>query len=126
MPRITRIPFSYYESGFLLLQTGQILCTEWLLMSGRVITGIVAFCIAGTGVFVGNMLTMMMIGEINRKRREDDLVSYFGFTPGKARMIVREYRRLYQDGKLHIYSYLIVVAVIAAMMTVAVCARIIG
>ena len=95
-------------------------------MSGRVITGIVAFCIAGTGVFVGNMLTMMMIGEINRKRREDDLVSYVGFTPQKARMIVREYRRFYPDGKLHIYSYLMVVAVVAGMITVAVCARIIG
>jgi hypothetical protein len=97
------------------------------LISGRVITGIVALCIAGTGVFVGNMLTMMMIGEINRKRREDDdLVSYFGFTPQKSRMIVREYRRLYPDGKLHIYSYLMVVAVIAGMITVALCARIIG
>lgn len=95
-------------------------------MSGRVITGIVAFCIAGTGVFFGNMLTTIMIGEINRKRREGDLVSYFGFTPQKARMIFREYRRLYPYGKLHIYSYLAFVAVIAGMITVAVCARIIG
>lgn len=95
-------------------------------MSGRVVVGIVAFCIAGTGVFLGNMLTMIMIGEINRKRGEDNLVSYFGFTPQKSRMIIREYRRLYPDGKLHIYSYLAVVAVIAGMITVAVCTRIIG
>lgn len=95
-------------------------------MSGRVITGIVAFCTAGTAVFLGNMLTMIMIGEINRKRRDGDLVCYFGFTPQKARMISREYRRLYPNGKLHIYSYLAFVAVIAGMITVAVCARIIG
>jgi hypothetical protein len=95
-------------------------------MSSRVITGIVAFCLAGSGVFLGNMLTMIMIGEINRKRREGDLVSYIGFTPQKARMIFREYRRLYPDGKLHIYSYLAVIAVVAGMIAVAVCARIIG
>jgi hypothetical protein len=95
-------------------------------MSGRVIIGIFAFCVAGTGVFLGNMLTMIMVGEINRKRQEGDLVSYFGFTPQKAQMIFREYRRLYPDGKLHIYSYLAVVAVIGGMITVAVCVRIIG
>lgn len=95
-------------------------------MSGRVIIGILAFCIAGTGVLLGNMLTMIMIGEINRKMGEGNLVSYFWFTPQKSRMIVREYRRLYPDGKLHIYSYLAIVAVIAGMITVAVCARIIG
>jgi len=95
-------------------------------MSARAIIGIVAFCLAGTGVFVGNMLTMAMIGEINRKRREDDLVSYFGFTPQKSLMIFREYRRIYPDGKLHIYEYLALAAAIGGMITVAVCARIIG
>ena len=95
-------------------------------MSGRVIIGIAAFCIAGTAVFLGNMLTMIMIGEINRKRREGDLVGYFGFTPQKSRMIVREYRRHYPDGKLHIYSYLALAAAVAGMIIVAVCARIIG
>jgi hypothetical protein len=95
-------------------------------MSARVIIGIVAFCVAGTGVFLGNMLTMIMIAEINRKRQEGDLVSYFGFTPQKSRMIFREYRRLYPNGKLHIYSYLALAAVVSGMITVAVCARIIG
>jgi len=95
-------------------------------MSGRVIIGIFAFCIAGAGVFLGNMLTTTMIAEINRKRREGDLVSNIGFTPQKSRMIVREYRRLYPDGRLHIYSYLSLAAVIAGMIAVAVCTRIIG
>lgn len=95
-------------------------------MSARVITGIIAFCVAGTGVFLGNMVTMIMIGEINRKKSEGDLISYLGFTPQKSRMIIREYRRLYPSGKLHIYSYLALAAVISGMITVAVCARIIG
>jgi hypothetical protein len=95
-------------------------------LSARVLIDVAAFRIAGTGVFLGNMLTMMMIGEVNRKRQESDLVSYLGFTPQKSQMIFREYRRLYPDGKLHIYSYLALAAVVSGMITVAVCARIIG
>jgi hypothetical protein len=95
-------------------------------MTVRVMVGVSAFCVAISGVFLGNMLTMIMIGEINRKRPEGELLSYFGFTPGKSRLIFREYRRLYPDGKLHIYSYLACGAVIAGMLTVAVCARIIA
>jgi hypothetical protein len=72
------------------------------------------------------MLTKIMIGEVNRKRPESNLVSYVGFTPQKSRMIVTEYRRLYPDGNLHIYSYLALAAVVTGMITVAVCARIIG
>jgi hypothetical protein len=97
-----------------------------MLMSVRVITGVVALCLAATGVFVGNMLTMVMIGEINRKKREEEIVSYFGFTPWKAQRIFGEYRRLYPNGKLHIYSYLTYACVVAGMITVAVCVRIIG
>jgi hypothetical protein len=104
----------------------ELLRTDWVPMSTRVIIGIVGLCIAGSGVFLGNMLTMIMIGEINRKRQEGDLVSYFGFTPQKSRMIFHEYRRLYPNGKLHIYSYLAVAAVVSGMIIAAVCARIIG
>jgi hypothetical protein len=95
-------------------------------MSARGIIGIVAFCIAGSAAYLDNMLTMIMIGEINRKRQESDLVSYFGFTPRKVLMIFREYRRLYPDGKLHLYSYLALAAGAFGMITVAVFARIIG
>jgi hypothetical protein len=50
------------------------------------------------------MFFIMMIGEINRKRQEGNLVSFFGFTPLKTLRIFLEYRSLYPDGKLHIYS----------------------
>jgi len=46
----------------------------------------------------------MMIGEINRKREDGKLISYFGFTPPKTIRIFDEYRRLYPHGKLHIYA----------------------
>jgi hypothetical protein len=78
------------------------------------------------GVFLGNKLTAIMIREVNRKRPEGDQLSYFAFTPQKSRMIVREYRRLYPDGNLHTYSYLALAAVVAGMITAAVCTRIIG
>jgi len=126
LKRMNDIGFSRRSCRFVASGWAKLLRTVSLLMSGRVIIGIVAFGVAGTGVFLGNMLTMIMIGEINRKRQEGDLGSYFGFTPQKSRMIFREYRRLYPKGKLHIYSYLALAAVVAGMGTVAVCARIVG
>ena|GEM_PF-3709943 len=56
-----------------------------------------------TGVFLKNMFLIMMIGEINRKRQEGNLVSYFGFIFPKMLQIFREYRSSYPDGKLHFY-----------------------
>jgi hypothetical protein len=73
-------------------------------MSPKVIAGIIAFCVAMTGLFVSNMFVTMMIGEINRKRSPGNLVSYFGFTALKMQRIYDEYRRLYPDGKFHRYS----------------------
>ena len=70
----------------------------WLVM------GIIAFCLALSGVILANMFVMMMIGEINRKREDGKLISYFGFTPPKTMRIFDEYRRLYPNGKLHIYA----------------------
>jgi hypothetical protein len=73
-------------------------------MSPRAITGIVSFCVALTGLFLSNMFLFMMIGEINRKRQEGNLVSYFGFALPKMLRIFGEYRRQYPGGKMHIYS----------------------
>ena len=95
-------------------------------MSTRVIIGIIFFCVAMTGIFLGNIFTMMMIGEINRKRQEGNLISYFGFTPLKSVQILREYRSSYPDGKLHIYSLAAVALMIIGMIGVAVCIGIIG
>jgi hypothetical protein len=43
-------------------------------MSTRAIVGIISFCIAMTGIFLGNLIQTMMIGEINRKRQDGNLV----------------------------------------------------
>jgi hypothetical protein len=74
-----------------------------------------------SGGFLANMFLMMMIAEINRKRPENDLVSYFGFTFFKMRRIFREYRRLYPGGKLHIYSRMSFAVSVISAFTVFVC-----
>ena len=62
-----------------------------MLMNARVITGIVSFSLALTGLFLANMFLAMMIGEISRKRQDGSLVSYFGFTFPKMWRIFGEY-----------------------------------
>ena len=48
------------------------------------VIGIIAFCLALSGVILANMFVIMMIGEINRKREHGKLISYFGFAPPKT------------------------------------------
>jgi hypothetical protein len=72
-------------------------------MTTPVMTGLVSFAIAMTGLFLANMLLVMAIGEINRRTDEERHLSYFGFTPAKMLLILREYRCLYPDGRLVIY-----------------------
>jgi hypothetical protein len=95
-------------------------------MSARIITGIVSFCLAMTGLFVANMLLTMMIGEINRKRQNGNLVSYFGFTFPKMLRIFGEYRSSYPGGHLHLYALAAFAVAMAGLISVAVCLRIIG
>jgi hypothetical protein len=95
-------------------------------MSARAIIGIFFFCVAMTGVFLGGMTMVMMIGEINRKRQEGNLISYFGYTFPKMLRIFQEYRSLYPDGKLHIYHLAAVAVMFIGWIGVAVCIGIIG
>jgi hypothetical protein len=95
-------------------------------VSIRILIGIISFCIATTGTIVANMLLIMMIGEINRKREEGNLVSYFGYTFPKILQIHREYRNLYPNGKLHIYELTSFALAMISAISLAVCLRIIG
>jgi len=95
-------------------------------MNARVITGIISFCFTLTGLFLANMLLTMMIGEINRKRQDGNLVSYVGFTFPKMLRIFNEYRTSYPNGKLHIYALTAFVFAMIGLVSVAVCLRIAG
>ena len=68
------------------------------------VIGIIAFCLALSGVILANMFVIMMIGEINRKREDGKLISYFGFTPPNTMRIFDEYRRLYPNGNCTFYA----------------------
>jgi hypothetical protein len=94
-------------------------------MSPRLFIGIVSFSVFMTGIFLGNMFMVMMIGEINRKMPDENLVSYFGFTYSKLTRIFHEYRQSYPGGKLHIYYLVALGACLAGILGVAVCLRII-
>jgi hypothetical protein len=95
-------------------------------MSERAIAGIVSFCSVLTGLFLANMFLMMMIGEINRKREEGNLISYFGFTFPKMLRIFGEYRRSYPSGKLHVYALGAFGLATLGLISVAVCLRILA
>jgi hypothetical protein len=94
-------------------------------MSTRAIIGIISFCVSLTGAILGNMTLIMMIGEINRKRQEGNLISYFGFAFPKLLRIFREYRNLYPEGKLHIYNLTAVAIMMIALIIMGVCIGII-
>jgi hypothetical protein len=89
------------------------------LMSTRVIVGIACLSAATTGLIVANMFLYMMIGEINRKRAEGNLVSYFGFAFPKMQRIFSEYRVKYPNGRLHIYALVAFAAAMVGLLGVA-------
>lgn len=95
-------------------------------VSSRVFTGIILLGLAVSTLFLSNLFVTMMIGEINRKRQESDLISYFGFTFPKMVRIFREYRRLYSGGKLHVYALISFAVAMLSLVIVAVCLNIIG
>lgn len=94
-------------------------------VNGRLLIGIISFAVSMTGVILGNIFLMIMIGEINRKRQDGNLVSYFGFVGPKVLEIAAEYRRLYPRGKIAIYTWASAALAYIGMISVAVCLRII-
>lgn len=88
-------------------------------MTAKVIVGVTAFCVALTGVIVANVYLTMMIGEINRKRQEGNLVSYFGFTAFKTQRIFDEYRRSYPQGRFHQYAMIAFGIAVIGLLTIA-------
>jgi hypothetical protein len=95
-------------------------------MTSRLVAGIILFGISMTGVFLANIFLTMMIGEVNRKRPEGDLVSYFWFTGDKIFRIFREYRHEYPGGRVHIYTLGATALGFVGFLGVAVCLGIIG
>lgn len=93
-------------------------------MTATVVVMIVAFCVGLSGVFLANMFITMMIGEINRRRSDADLLSYFGFTPAKIFRLFSEYRSLYPEGHLHVFALACFACTMVGFIVVAVCLQI--
>ena len=55
-------------------------------------------------LFFSNILITAMIGEINRRRPDNDQLSYLGFTPTKSVKVFTQYRRLHPEGRLHLLA----------------------
>jgi hypothetical protein len=66
------------------------------------VTVIVLGSVSISSCFLSNVFVFRMIGELNRKRPDNDQVSYFSFTPSKTGMIFRTYRQMYPRGRFHI------------------------
>jgi hypothetical protein len=95
-------------------------------VNAHIIIGILSFCVGMTGVILGNMFQLMMIGEIKRKRQQGDSLSYVGFWPAKIARIHSEYRGLYPNGKLHLYTLTAFALQIIGFVTFGVCLLTIG
>lgn len=96
------------------------------ISSIRVIVGIIFFCLGLAAAIASGIFTIMMIGEINRQRKEDNQISYLGYHPLKMVQIPSEYRRLYPNGRLHQYANATFIIMAIALIIMAVCFRIIG
>jgi len=90
-------------------------------MSAGIVTLIILLGISLSAIYLGNILFLAMIRQINRKRPEEDLFLYpeLGYT--QSRKILREYRRLYPGGKLPTYMWASFAASLIAMVLVVIC-----
>lgn len=57
-----------------------------------------------SSIVIANLIDAMIVGKVNRRRAESDQISHFGWTLSKSNFLIKEYRELYPNGKLHYYS----------------------
>jgi hypothetical protein len=69
-------------------------------MSTNILIALVLFAFAQACVVVAGYLQWIIIAEVNRKLPDAEQISYFLGYPGKYFKILREYRRLYPEGRL--------------------------
>ena len=95
-------------------------------VNARIIGAIVFLGVATTATILANIFATMMIGEINRKRQDRPLLSYFNFTIPKILEMFSEYRLLYPSGKLHIVTSAAVAVGFLGIIGFGICFGIIG
>lgn len=66
-----------------------------------VLGGLAFSCLLISGLFF-----WQEIGEVNRKKPENEQISYFGMYPQKYARIKKEYKRLYPKGRVHTIGFI--------------------
>jgi len=77
-------------------------------MNPSVLLAVIFLCVGVSAAVFATLLGFMMIGEINRKREDDNQIPYFSFSPLESLKrlgLPRQYHRLYPHGRLHIYFF---------------------
>lgn len=93
---------------------------------GIIIAGIILIGLGVSPTHIAIMFTIMMIGEINRQRTEDNLIPYFSFTSPKMLRIFSEYRRRYPHGKLDLYAIAVFISALIDLLFVGIYLQVMG
>ena len=70
-------------------------------------TSLVFLALAVSCLVLSTLVLSQEIGEINRKRSDDERISHQWMYTGKRRLIKDEYKRLYPDGMLDRLQFLL-------------------
>jgi len=95
-------------------------------MNPLVVGVVVFFVIGASGAYAGTLLMFALIGKVNRYRPDDNQVPYFRFPPRPSKnlenlWIFGEYHRLYPNGRLHVYFFVVVAAGFASLIVAMSC-----
>jgi hypothetical protein len=74
-------------------------------VNALVVAAVISFSVGVSAIFLGALLFFAMTGEVNRKREDGNQVSYFDLRPFGRMEVYSEYRRLYPEGRLHLYLF---------------------
>lgn len=92
-------------------------------MTWQAIAAIVAAGTVLDGIYIAILHVTMMVEEMNRQRRDEDLVSNPGFSVSKMLLIYRDYRTTLPEGRLHLKALAIFCASLVGLIGLAVLLR---
>jgi hypothetical protein len=74
----------------------------------QLLIAVCLFVAAMSCAFGASLVTYAIVGEINRKLPDDQRFSYLWWYPAKYERVRREYHRLYPQGRLLSYGYVLI------------------
>lgn len=90
-------------------------------MISRVLIIFIPFSLAMTACIWVNVLIIMMVGEINRKKSDSEQVNYLGYGLTKVFLVFSEYRNAYPSGKLAMYAKAAISFMFVGLIATAIC-----